>query len=66
MYPIIAGVQFDGKQYQFNYDSNNANDILELVSLKCINLISITIFIGSGTSSILKYPVKLEVNSSKT
>lgn len=32
MYPIIAGVQFDGKQHQFNYDSNNANDILELVS----------------------------------
>ena len=32
MYPIIAGVQFDGEQYHFNYDSNSVNDILELVS----------------------------------
>lgn len=32
MYPILAGIQFKNSQYQFNYESNESNDIIELVS----------------------------------
>ena len=32
MYPILAGIQFKNGQYQFNYQSNESNDIIELVS----------------------------------
>ena len=32
MYPIVAGVQFNGTNYEFNYNDNHPDDIIELVS----------------------------------